>query len=180
MSGITHTPGPWQHEWHFIVAPDRSGWHPDIYIAEIAGEDSDGRIAPPEEQAANGRLLAAAPDLLSACRLVVDRWEHGDLAEAARACDAAVALAVESEPFVLDGDAPAVPYSVLLLYPDDANDSGVETYYAFVNAPCPATAVDAAQRQASAAQQAGGIEPEAFVPLLVTRGHHYGEALYIR
>jgi hypothetical protein len=29
--------------------------------------------------------------LLSACRMVVDRWERGDLAEAARACQSAVA-----------------------------------------------------------------------------------------
>jgi uncharacterized protein YbjT (DUF2867 family) len=37
------------------------------------------------------RLRKAAPALLTACRMVVDRWERGDLAEAARACSAAVA-----------------------------------------------------------------------------------------
>ena len=35
-------------------------------------------------------LAATAPKLLAACRMVVDRWEKGDLAEAARACQAAI------------------------------------------------------------------------------------------
>lgn len=38
-------------------------------------------------------LRAAAGELLNACRLVLDRWERGDLAEAARACSDAVAIA---------------------------------------------------------------------------------------
>ena len=43
------------------------------------------------------RLRKAAPALLAACRMVVDRWERGDLSEAARACDAAIASATGSE-----------------------------------------------------------------------------------
>jgi hypothetical protein len=39
------------------------------------------------------RLWLAAPKLLRACRMVIDRWEYGDLAEAARACAVAVAEA---------------------------------------------------------------------------------------
>lgn len=38
-------------------------------------------------------LRDAADALLNACRLVLDRWERGDLAEAARACRDAVAMA---------------------------------------------------------------------------------------
>ena len=51
-----HTPGPWSLDWHFIVAPDPKGIYPDIYIGEIAYEDSEepGRIASPEEREANG------------------------------------------------------------------------------------------------------------------------------
>ncbi len=90
MTQIEPTPGPWKQDWHYIVAPDPSGVHPDIYIAEIAVEDEEGRIAPPEQQAANGRLIVAAPALLAACRMVVERWERGDLAEAARACRDAI------------------------------------------------------------------------------------------
>jgi hypothetical protein len=39
-------------------------------------------------------LRDAAGSLLDACRMVVDRWEHGDLAEAARACQSAIDLAM--------------------------------------------------------------------------------------
>jgi hypothetical protein len=44
------------------------------------------------------RLRNAAPALLTACRMVVDRWERGDLAEAARACSGAIAQATEETP----------------------------------------------------------------------------------
>jgi len=69
MTTIEHTPGPWQQDWQYIVAPDPDGVHPDIYIAEIAEEDSDGRVASPEQQEANGRLIVAAPAMLEALRL---------------------------------------------------------------------------------------------------------------
>jgi hypothetical protein len=39
------------------------------------------------------RMIAAVPKLLAACQAIVDRWESGDLAEAARMCAAAVRLA---------------------------------------------------------------------------------------
>jgi hypothetical protein len=35
-------------------------------------------------------LLDAAGTLLDACRMVIERWERGDLAEAARACQSAI------------------------------------------------------------------------------------------
>jgi hypothetical protein len=44
--------------------------------------------------ATEARVREAAPVLLAACRMVVDRWERGDLAEAARACAAAVEKAI--------------------------------------------------------------------------------------
>jgi hypothetical protein len=70
------------------------------------------------------------------------------------------------------------PFSVLLLYPDYANDGGTETYYAFVEATDSIAAVALVQRQAVAAQIGVGIEPEDFAPLLVTEGHHYGQPLF--
>jgi len=69
MTTIEHTPGPWQQDWQFIVAPDPDGVHPDIYLAEIAEEDSEGRVASPEQQEANARLIVAAPAMLEALRL---------------------------------------------------------------------------------------------------------------
>jgi hypothetical protein len=63
---IRHTPGPWDYDMDYIVAPDPDGRHPDIYVAEIAHSDDEGRIASPQQQDANRRLIAAAPELLEA------------------------------------------------------------------------------------------------------------------
>jgi hypothetical protein len=93
MPRVSHTPGPWENDYHFIVAPDPRGLHRDIYIAEIADRDDEGRVASPRQQSANARLIAAAPDLLRAAETVVSRWEKGDLAEAVRYLDAAIATA---------------------------------------------------------------------------------------
>ena len=49
------------------------------------------------------------------------------------------------------------PYSVLLLYPDDVNDSGTETYYTFVEAPDAIEAVAAARREAVTAQEESAV-----------------------
>jgi hypothetical protein len=85
----------------------------------------------------------------------------------------------EWEPAPPLGNDPAdKPYSVLLLYPDYANDNGYETYYAFVEAPDPIAAVAVAQRQAVEAQEGIEIEPDDFVPLLMTEGHHEGQPLF--
>jgi hypothetical protein len=45
------------------------------------------------------RMIAAVPKMLAACRAVVERWEHGDLAKAARMCSEAVDAATRTEPF---------------------------------------------------------------------------------
>jgi hypothetical protein len=68
------------------------------------------------------------------------------------------------------------PYSVLLLYPDYANDSGSETYYAFVAAPSAIEAVAVAQREALTANEwneCDDRDPTDFALLLVTEGHHH-------
>jgi hypothetical protein len=44
------------------------------------------------------KLRDTAPSLLQACRMVIEHWEHGDLAEAARACADAVTEAVDEAP----------------------------------------------------------------------------------
>ena len=76
------------------------------------------------------------------------------------------------------GDSARKPYSVLLLYPDYANDSGTETYYAFVEALDPIEAVALAQREAVTSQEGMDGDPEDFAALLVTPGHHYSEPLF--
>lgn len=64
MTPTKHTPGPWDFDLPYIVAPYPTGKHPDLYIAEIVYADEDGRLPPDDEQDANGRLIAAAPELL--------------------------------------------------------------------------------------------------------------------
>jgi hypothetical protein len=113
--------------------------------------------------------------------MVIDRWEHGDLAEAARTCQSAVALATDGRPpwGITDArPAGSKPYSVLLLYPDYANDGGTETFYGFVQAIDAIAAVAEAKRQAVAAQEGIEIDPDDFAPLLVTQGHRFSEPLF--
>ena len=70
------------------------------------------------------------------------------------------------------------PYSVLLLYPDYANDSGTETYYAFVEAADAIAAVALAQQQACTQQSSEFDDPLDYAPLLVTEGHHTSQPLF--
>jgi hypothetical protein len=79
MPPIAHTLGPWDYDMDYIVAPDPSGVHPDIYIAEIAHADDEGRIASPEQQDANRRLIAAAPELLVALDYLLEQTVDMDL-----------------------------------------------------------------------------------------------------
>ena len=74
-----HTPGPWDYDIDYIVAPDPDGRHPDIYIAEIAHSDDEGRIASPQQQDANRRLIAAAPELLEALDYLLQQTVDMDL-----------------------------------------------------------------------------------------------------
>jgi hypothetical protein len=74
-----YTSGPWEYDMDYIVAPDPDGRHPDIYIAEIAHSDEEGRIASPEQQDANRRLIAAAPELLEALGYLLEQTVDMDL-----------------------------------------------------------------------------------------------------
>lgn len=65
-SPSAHTPGDWDYDSGFVVAPDPSGLHPDVYIAGIVTHDEEGRIAPANQHEANGWLLSKAPELLKA------------------------------------------------------------------------------------------------------------------
>jgi hypothetical protein len=181
-----HSPAPWGYEYspYTVRGPgtsaDAVGTEiPAFQVFDAAGNKvfDSNEDTPSAIQEANARLAIAAPAMLSACRMVVARWERGDLAEAARACGDAIAQA-DASPSPQGGTHGKRPYSVLLLYPDYANDSGTETYYAFVDAADPIDAVTQAQRQASEAQDGIDIEPDDFAALLVTQGHPCSEALF--
>jgi hypothetical protein len=72
-------PGPWDYDMDYIVAPDPHGRHPDIYIAEIAHADDEGRIASSQQQDADRRLIAAAPELLEALDYLLEQTVDMDL-----------------------------------------------------------------------------------------------------
>jgi hypothetical protein len=67
MTTTRHTPGPWAISVHAQWAIDASDGKP----VASSGFLSDG-IRSVEEQAANARLIAAAPSLLAACGMALD------------------------------------------------------------------------------------------------------------
>lgn len=75
---MTRTPGDWEFgpfAQGFIVV-ERPEDGRDLYLAEIVDEDDEGLFEPDEEKRlANGRLMAAAPDLLAACEVLVTLWD---------------------------------------------------------------------------------------------------------
>jgi hypothetical protein len=64
-------------------------------LVDVQGDSDDSQSVTIDFEAE--RLRKAAPGLLAACRMVVARWERGDLSEAVRACDAAIASATGCE-----------------------------------------------------------------------------------
>src|SRR5690349_9702029 len=78
-STVPHTPEPWNYDMDFIVASDPTGQHPDIYIAEIAHSDDEGRIAPYDQHQANSSRIVAA---VNACAgIPTEALEQGIVAE---------------------------------------------------------------------------------------------------
>lgn len=74
-----HTPEPWESDLIYVVAPCPNGVHPDIYIAEIAHEDSESRIASPKQQKANLRRIVAC---VNACQgIPTEALEQGMIKE---------------------------------------------------------------------------------------------------
>lgn len=67
MKTAKHTPGPWATDGRFIVqeVEGRSFWPGQPFIADCA---ISGSYKPDGTTAANARLIAAAPDLLEACK----------------------------------------------------------------------------------------------------------------
>jgi hypothetical protein len=102
---LVHTPGPWDCDLDYIVAPDPNGRHPDIYIAEIAHCDDEGRVASYEQQHGNRQLITASPTMLEALLLAqaalntAPRFRVGDTDsyQIATIVDHAIAVATVSD-----------------------------------------------------------------------------------
>lgn len=91
------TPGPWAYEYSpYTSQDDKEIPAFEIHGTEKVGDTNEGR--PRDEQEANARLIASAPDLLESAQKVVARWEQGDLAEAVRELDAVIAEAMGAAP----------------------------------------------------------------------------------
>lgn len=100
MAAGNSTPIPWRvdgpttlHGYdddsvYMLVCADTDD--PDLWreVALVATQDLEGE--------GYARIIAAVPRLLAACRAVVERWEQGDLAEAAQMCAEAVRLAMNA------------------------------------------------------------------------------------
>jgi hypothetical protein len=89
---VQHTPGPWE------IVPTVSSDRLNIFYsnpdnAYHVGTFISGSRRELPKFRANARLIAAAPELLCAAELVVARWSKGDLADAVRQLDAAIAKA---------------------------------------------------------------------------------------
>lgn len=70
MTNRNHTPGPWEA---VDKRPDGfrgySIFHGDQFVAHVGDSDS---VTPID---ANARLIAAAPELLEACELLIEQYE---------------------------------------------------------------------------------------------------------
>lgn len=64
-----HTQGPWTVNGRYVSTSDAT-------VAHVSGE---GRSITPEQAIANGRLIAAAPELLAALQAVSAYWAGGDV-----------------------------------------------------------------------------------------------------
>lgn len=82
----TWTPGPWESKKESSYVPAQV-WAEGRQLCEVYGESKDTR-------AANARIMAAAPDLYAALKLMLEAWnvqhegELDDVAEAVQAKDA--------------------------------------------------------------------------------------------
>lgn len=70
VHSIAHTPGPWE-----VTGPSSNGKclriFADEYVGIIGGSDQSIRTIQ-----ANADLIAAAPDLLEACKSLLDIWDR--------------------------------------------------------------------------------------------------------
>jgi hypothetical protein len=73
---------------YMLVRADTDNPELQRAIALVSAWDSEGE--------GYAQMIAAVPKLLAACKMVVDRWEHGDLAEAARMCAEAIKQATSA------------------------------------------------------------------------------------
>jgi hypothetical protein len=94
----THTPGPWEVRHgsgiDFTIRTDDFGM---ICKGVFPSCDSETMDEHEMTWKANANLIAAAPDLLEACKAIITNWENGNLAEAANMCRKAIQKATDED-----------------------------------------------------------------------------------
>ena len=89
-AGSQHTPGPWlvmapETSRDTVCALDKHGNPAEVISVSARGQDIGWGQLPPGQYDANARLIAAAPDLLSACEAIREKGLRGiTLADMAR------------------------------------------------------------------------------------------------
>lgn len=85
-----HTPGPWKK----CIAGGVTEVRCDAPVPVVSWAGFDDANRSLDEHRANARLIAAAPDLLEACKACLDMFaDGGDPRKVIKALDAAIALA---------------------------------------------------------------------------------------
>ena len=71
MTNFKHTPGPWHQDY----SGNGNVWSNDCKVADTGNPRQAGQYREPDdaERIANGRLIAAAPDLLMVAKLILER-----------------------------------------------------------------------------------------------------------
>jgi hypothetical protein len=69
VHAFVHTPGPWVVDYEGSIGHVKSvAERPDYFTPTVARYDTGAVSIGPDEKQANARLIAAAPDLLEACK----------------------------------------------------------------------------------------------------------------
>lgn len=76
-----HTPGPWRagSSPSHIIAESDTGWDDEANLSAYGGHLICESVA----REANAALIAAAPELLAACKLALKSWFSGEISERA-------------------------------------------------------------------------------------------------
>ena len=104
MSTTKHTPGPWEASADCMEISPSSGPKSHVELARIVGPGEGSSYYSYDEATANARLIAAAPELLAACKAAVNalrscQWGNcsprqvKSIANAAEAAEAAISKA---------------------------------------------------------------------------------------
>ena len=95
---MSYTPGPWQASWEvdeWFVSDHGKQWS---CVATVSANELGRRRVEDDEAEANARLIAAAPELLEACRLALRHHDKAEVNDLRECLIAVIAKATEPLP----------------------------------------------------------------------------------